>query len=373
MKVFLLSSLLCAFLFVNTSFATSATVVVATHDSSPQSQAVADFVGDGFGDQDEINLAIQSLPPVGGSVILMEGTYDIRKVPGKLGGVIIERSNVTLSGQGTGTRLIQAAGQETNVIRILGSGVGNITIENLSVDANRAQNPTGGGDPNVSHARFEYCGIKAYCAVPGGTCSAQNHDITVRNTHVANARTLGVMLAGTNMNVVNNRLSDATSDIVEILVGPGQIQNNYFEVTGRTHVAVGSDAASNILMSGNVVRVRPGGLLDIGFRSWALTENHVISNNVLMVDVGGTATKAMDIRGTQTTIVANTLSSHDAAKMILSISAGDTVMTGNVLKNVIVTIFDTTGTRRPIIVNSNIFNKSSILDIQGSLITDTLY
>jgi hypothetical protein len=93
-----------------TEFAVAATLKVATKDSSEKSKASADFVGDGHGDQAEINAAIQALPEVGGTVILAEGTYDIRKVEGQLGGVIIDRSNVTLSGNGAASKLILALG-----------------------------------------------------------------------------------------------------------------------------------------------------------------------------------------------------------------------------------------------------------------------
>ena len=74
------------------------TVLVATHDSAPASKDAANFVGNGKGDQEEINAAIEALPPVGGTVLLAEGTYDIRKVPDALGGVLIRRSHVVLEG-----------------------------------------------------------------------------------------------------------------------------------------------------------------------------------------------------------------------------------------------------------------------------------
>ncbi|MCL4215780.1 MAG: hypothetical protein KJ052_02055, partial [Candidatus Hydrogenedentes bacterium] len=96
----LLSLLLCAPAFAQAG----GTFVVATRDSSEQAKARADYIGDGEGDQEQINAAIQALPAIGGTVLLMEGTYDIRRVEGALGGVIIDRDNVTLAGQGPSTR-----------------------------------------------------------------------------------------------------------------------------------------------------------------------------------------------------------------------------------------------------------------------------
>lgn len=345
----------------------SATVVVATRDSSERSKTIAQFVGDGEGDQEEINAAIRSLPPAGGTVLLMEGTYDIRRVRGTLGGVIIGRSNVVLAGQGPGTQLIQAPEQETNVIRIIGSGVGHIVIRDLYVDANRDRNPLGEGDSKVSHARFEFCGIKAFCAAPGGS-GEPCHDITIRNTRVMNARRLGIMLEGRNMKVVDNVVGNATSDAVEILTGPGEIRGNSFEITGRTHVAVGSDRGDSIVMADNIVHVRPTGDIDIGFRSWAGSNRHVIANNILTVDPGGRCAMAMDLRGFGAVVTGNNIhTSSDDSPLRLVIAGGNTLVTGNCFENVVIEVNDKTGANKPIVINNNLMEKSRIDHKAGRL------
>jgi len=80
------------------------------------------------------------------------------------------------------------------------------------------------------------------------------------------------MLDGVNFRVINNRLGNANSDAVELLGGPGFVTGNILEITGRTHVAVGSDRGNSIIMADNVVHVTPEGSLDIAFRSWADSE-----------------------------------------------------------------------------------------------------
>ena len=130
----------------------AATLTVATCDSAESSKARADFVGDCDGDQQEINAAIQALPPVGGTVLLMEGHYDIKAVGGTLGGVLIDRSYVTLEGVGLATRLRLANGQNTNVIRVIGSGTSDIVVQSLYIDGNFDAN---------EGTRFETCGMKA--------------------------------------------------------------------------------------------------------------------------------------------------------------------------------------------------------------------
>lgn len=346
-----------------------ATVVVATADSSERSRALADFVGDGQGDQDEINAAIRALPPVGGTVLLMEGTYDIRRVEGTLGGVLIERSSVTLAGQGPATRLVQAPGQDTNVIRIIGSGVGDVTIRDLYVDANRDENSAGAGDPNVSHGRFEFCGIKAWRQAPGGEPAAEDcHDITIRNCQVHDAHRLGIMLEGPNMRVLDNVLGNAGSDAVEILTGPGEIRGNYVVITGQTHVGIGSDRGNSIVMADNVVHVRAGGRLDIGLRSWADSRRHVMSGNVVTVDPGGVCTRAMDVRGDGAVVTGNCIHGpEEGERILLSLRGGNTVVTGNLLENAVVDVNDETGKGLPILVYANIMHNAEIAHTAGEL------
>lgn len=347
------------------------TMIVATQSSSEKSKAAADFVGDGVGDQEEIYAAIYALPSSGGTVTLMEGTYDIRKVEGKLGGVIIDRSNVTLTGQGTATRLILAPDQNTNVIRIIGNGVGNIVIRDLWVDQNRDQNPYDGAEfVNISHGRFEYNGIKAFCAEPGGSCPEPTHNITIENCTVLNAQRLGIMLDGPNMRVVNNHLGNAHSDAVELLEGPGFVMGNFVEITGRTHVAVGSDRGNSIIMANNVVHVREGGDLDIAFRSWADSERHVISNNiVVMVDQGGKLGLAMDVRGFDTSVTGNVIRGRDEAERLpLWLTGAGMAVTGNHFQNVELIVNDQTGTNRPILIQGNVMENSGVSHEVGNLI-----
>ena len=346
------------------------TMIVATQSSSEKSKSVADFVGDGVGDQEEIYKAIHALPSSGGTVTLMEGTYDIRKVEGKLGGVIIDRSNVTLMGQGTATRLILAPDQNTNVIRIIGNGVGNIVIRDLWVDQNRDQNPYDGAEfVNISHGRFEYNGIKAFCAEPGGSCPEPTHNITIENCTVLNAQRLGIMLDGPNMRVVNNHLGNAHSDAVELLEGPGFVMGNFVEITGRTHVAVGSDRGNSIIMANNVVHVREGGDLDIAFRSWADSERHVISSNIVMVDQGGKLGLAMDVRGFDTSVTGNVIRGRDEAERLpLWLTGAGMAVTGNHFQNVELIVNDQTGTNRPILIQGNIMENSGVSHEVGNLI-----
>jgi hypothetical protein len=347
-------------------------MIVATLDSSEKSKSVADSVGDGVGDQEEIYAAIQAPPPSGGTVTLQEGAYDIRKAEDAPGGLIIDRSNITLAGQGPATRLILGADQNTNVIRIIGNDVGNITIRDLWVNQNRDQNPYDGAEfKGIPHGRFEFCGIKAFCAEPGGKCPEPSHDITVENCTVLDARRLGIMLHGRNMRVSNNRLGNAGPDSVELLDGPGFVTGNYIEITGESHVAVSSDVGNSIVMANNVVHVRDGGRLNMGFRTWAGSERHVIADNIIVVDPSARLRLAMDVRGFDTSISGNVVRGLDGEdRLPLWITGAGAAITGNHFKNVELVIDDKTDTGRPILIRNNILENAGITHKAGRIIGD---
>jgi hypothetical protein len=368
--LFLLSVICAATIAVD---ARGASVIVAAADSSDLSKSRADMVCTGEGDQEVINAAIRSLPEAGGTVLLMEGNYDIRKVEGKLGGVLVERSHVTLAGQGPATRLTQAPNQNTNVIRIIGSGVGHVTIRDLYVDANRDENPNADGDPNVSHARFEFCGIKAFYTEPGGPTGQTLHHVTVMNCHVMDAARLGIMLEGNQMRVLNNVIGNAHSDAVEILTGPGEIRGNFMEITGRTHVAIGTDRAESMVITDNIVHIKETGDADIGIRIWAGYRRHVVANNVITVESGGRLGTAMDIRGTGAVVTNNYVSGADPENRLpLWITGGNTIFTTNVVDNVELVINDKTDLNRPILVRDNIYENSVLRHVKGNLVTDVV-
>ena len=170
------------------------------------------------------------------------------------------------------------------------------------------------------------------------------------------------------MRVLDNVLGNAGSDSVEILTGPGIIRGNLVEITGQTHVAIGSDRANSIIMSDNIIRVRQGGKLDIGFRSWAGSRRHVISDNVLIVDEGGDCGLAMDIRGTESTVTGNNVATHNsAAPTRILFTAGNAVFANNVVENTQIEVDDRTGANLPIMLQSNILSQSEVVHRQGNL------
>jgi hypothetical protein len=173
------------------------------------------------------------------------------------------------------------------------------------------------------------------------------------------------------MRVFDNVLGNAGSDSVEILTGPGSVRGNHVEITGQTHVAIGSDRADSILMTDNIVRVKDGGRLDIGFRSWAHSQRHVIAHNVLIVEPGGACGKAVDARGERAVISGNIFEGQSAdTNMRLTVTGGDTIVTGNVLVNVDIEIAVPPDASKVVHLTDNLMQKGRILHTSGNLRLD---
>ena len=61
-----------------------------------------DYLCDGTADEVEINAAIQALRSTGGEVVLLDGLYNLK------GAILINKDNVTLSGNGANTKIVRA-------------------------------------------------------------------------------------------------------------------------------------------------------------------------------------------------------------------------------------------------------------------------
>ena len=275
---------------------TIGSVLVATCDSSESAKQQADFVGDCDGDQEEINLAIQSIPEIGGVVQLAEGTYDIQAVAGSTGGVTIDKSNIVLQGRGTSTKLLLADNQYVNVIRITGDGTENVTIRDLYINGNWKSNLC---------STFECSGVFAL------TSGAEPlHSITVQQTFVEDSARLNIFLNAVNANIIHNRLGDSGSDSVEILTGPGTISNNYVEIDETTGYVLSTDQASTVTISDNVIWIKPSGsVVQSVIRTWAGRYRHVIADN--QVYVQGEINRMLEVNGYLNVITGNLFADYN--------------------------------------------------------------
>jgi hypothetical protein len=78
----------------------------------------------------------------------------------------------------------------------------------------------------------------------------------------------------------------------------------------------------------------------------------------------------MDVRGEGATVTGNCLhSSNSDDRPLLTVSGGNTVVSGNLLENIVLEINDATGGGKPILVYGNILDNSVIDRKEGNLVT----
>jgi len=117
---------------------TVATIVVAASNSKNKEKA--DYVCDGTADEEEINAAINALPSSGGTVLLLEGTYNIAS------SITILSDNITLAGVGHATKIFLVGGADCHPIQVgdESSTISNCVVRDLQVDGNKDNQSSGG-------------------------------------------------------------------------------------------------------------------------------------------------------------------------------------------------------------------------------------
>ena len=239
----------------------AADLVVAASDS--QDKERADYVCDGISDDIEIQAAIDALPPGGGTVLLLEGTYIIDGVPAvspEYRSIIILKDNVSVVGSGFNTILKLADFHATRVAGIIGNSeyptavYNNVRIANLKVDGNKS-----------------------------GVWATQT----------------GIYLHGAHNSIVENCLVTSCTDHgIQIYSGSRRVtvQNN---IVQRCTQGIYVDTVSDIVVTGNRVE-------DSGYYNIWLDAAHrcTIRDNVL---IGGNSGIGLNRASSNNTIVGNTI------------------------------------------------------------------
>jgi len=199
----------------SSTFIRGATQVVAANDSKDTTNA--DLFCDGTADEVQIIAAIDALPATGGSVLLMDGTYEIAAA------ITMNKANVKLIGQGKSTILnigtaiktvdISAHFCEVNSIQFTGAKTSNFYgISATSVDWGKVVNCW--FDTNYYGIRTQSC----------------DHWLVTNNTMFGNFQE-AIKLDGANNEIIGNLLDIGTTNIALQNVG---VRSN---VTGNTIIA----------------------------------------------------------------------------------------------------------------------------------------
>lgn len=257
---------------------------VAAFNSSQENKDSANYVADGVDDQDQIEAAIAALPPEGGTVALLGGTYNISAT------VDFNKSNITLQGQGgvstTLKRVWNSATSLEGVITIP-SGYSHIEIRNLNINGNKATysstNNHGIRVGNIDTA----CGSVVTGIIVdnnqivnsggsgvrfgGGTCRNNNNHRVINNT-ISGSGVDGIADASGNIertSIINNIVSGSVGNGIYVRGDGTSIDRNKTTSNGGYGISTNGTATNNTI-TGNVV----GGVRDAS----VLTGN-VICNN----------------------------------------------------------------------------------------------
>ncbi len=260
------------------------TVIVAAQNST--NTARAHYQCDGTNDQDEINQAIQSIYSTGGTVQLLEGTYNIATSTGYLYGVQIATSNIALIGSGKATILRRAWNETTannSGVITVGDGTNayeGILISQLQIDGasttytaannhgilfkqkvSRSQIKSTWVYANAGNGIYLYAASDAnsnfYNLIEGNdlrTSAAglwlnysSNNTIT-GNTAQGNSMYGGILIVYSSNNTITGNTSQATGRGIYLSASPNNtVTGNTFQGNSNHGIYLGSDSPNNTI------------------------------------------------------------------------------------------------------------------------------
>ncbi|HET9174008.1 MAG TPA: right-handed parallel beta-helix repeat-containing protein, partial [Candidatus Saccharimonadales bacterium] len=266
----------------------SATLIIAASNSSQAEKDAADYIATGTADQTVINNAISALPSSGGTVYLTEGTYYIA-------GNISLGSNIKLIGAGPSTILMRVNSSSSFNLLTTAGGSSNITIEDFTVDGNKANNTN-------TNNNIEFF----------NTTNGVADNIISQNA-TGNGFLIGSFSTITNSTLQNNNsagiytFSNATSNFT--------ISNNRILNNGTGISTVASASAAYAVITGNTINSNAG----VGIV--ASSYEQITSNTINLS--GSSATQAITIDGYSNTAIANnTINDASSSAYTIEISNG---------------------------------------------------
>lgn len=183
-----------------------------------------DYLCDGTADEAEINAAIQALRTTGGEIVLLDGRYNIASA------ILINKDNVTLTGNGANTKIIRAFNDDENDETLQGLIIvtsAYCTIKNLYIDDVK--------DNYIAYRTISlYSGTNCTIAdntlvnIGGDGIYVNSDNNTIDNNNVSGSGNSGINLNKSYKTIVtNNKVSgSAMYGIFAIRIGDGVINNN---------------------------------------------------------------------------------------------------------------------------------------------------
>jgi len=237
----------------------AATLFVAASDALDRSRAQADYICDGVADEVEIEQAIAALPAQGGTIQLLEGTYNIAAT------ININTSNVVLRGNGRSTTIFLTNNSDCIMIQIGDGASGNISgveIRDMELDGNDANQGAGawhgiyllGAAGNVvSHCIIDNCYIHDAKDDGINTNTVYEDDIRVLNCEISACVDVGVFFgaAGEGAVVSKNYIHDNGDEGLWTVSIRALVSENIFSANGEADIHV---SGTYTVITSNVIR-----------------------------------------------------------------------------------------------------------------------
>lgn len=278
----------------------TATLIVAASDT--QNKEKADYVATGTSDQTTINTAISALPGTGGVIVLLDGTFNVT-------GAVNLTSSITLTGAGASTILRIPNSTNTTFNILSASSVSRVTIQDLVVDGNRANQSSGATNCVYAINAGSGSGSTAVAGVTITNVTAKNctdrgiytqsivNSVISGNTTTNNAMD-GILVYQSNRVSVANNIITANGIYGIYDISTGAITYTGNVLTGNTTNGINASGSDNII-TGNTIT---GGNIGI-----ALGGSRVaVSGNTVSA-----ATTGINISGSDDSVSGNTVSSNN--------------------------------------------------------------
>ena len=281
------------------------TVVVAASDSV--NSVVADYVADGTNDEVEIESAISDANTAGGgTVLLLEGTYNIATP-------IDLQSDVALEGSGRDATILFVPNSTDNAFNVIEvSADDNVTIASLTIDGNNA------GQTTNNMNGIQVGSSSAYPVI---------EDVLIRNNGDAGVYFLSAVNPVVRGSIINSNLERGVyAGTVDVRVEDNQLVGN--GSGGSGHSAVYASGQATHVVNNYIDATNAGssaGAIYTGVGDFYTIENNIIENTVNGPDIF--------IQGDNTNVSGNTIANNANNAIEASASASDGVISGNTIFN----------------------------------------
>jgi hypothetical protein len=328
----------------------SATIVVAAYNSLRRENVAPRYRCAENNASTAIQNAVDDVEALGGGEVhLLEGLYKVNKtytIGSAAGCIALSRYgdvgdvNLVISGCGKATLLWLNDNQNCSIFRIDGDDIGNITIKDLAMNGNWANNTTS--------ACCETCGVKAW-----NTSGNYFRNFTVENCWIDDFDDYGLCLKATFATVRNCTLGDATRAVVYTACSKGRILNNTVKIDDTSGNVFRMDYLDSVCIGNSVYITLTGSTAAVIYLP-STGHRMLVADNFIDAWYGYSREDAwLYTTASRTIVTGNNICGRWPHIIDTKIMAGKCIVANNTLTQASVTVNNTTGDNEPAIVCNN--------------------